>query len=147
MLNPRQDLSSWVSAKTGRGPLVDGWRNSSKPIMCSYKKVHCSFEVYGFQTRTEEFIHKVGNREQQRPSLRVLLPHSFSSSGEMRAESSDGSSYGDVRLERCSWTAAAITLQYPIMRFAEALTPIIAYVSKSHHTFAYYLLKTPVVKK
>ncbi|XP_031432175.1 cytoplasmic phosphatidylinositol transfer protein 1b isoform X2 [Clupea harengus] len=53
-----EDLSSWVSAKTGRGPLVDGWRNSSKPIMCSYKKVHCSFEVYGFQTRTEEFIHK-----------------------------------------------------------------------------------------
>ncbi|XP_048117048.1 cytoplasmic phosphatidylinositol transfer protein 1b isoform X2 [Alosa alosa] len=53
-----EDLSCWESANTGRGPLVAGWRNSSQPIMCSYKRVHCSFEVYGFQTRTEEFIHK-----------------------------------------------------------------------------------------
>ncbi|KAI4874076.1 hypothetical protein NFI96_027552 [Prochilodus magdalenae] len=36
-----EDLSGWVSRRTGRGPLVDGWRNSSKPIMCSYKKVQC----------------------------------------------------------------------------------------------------------
>lgn len=27
--------------------------------MCSYKRVQCSFEVYGFQTRTEDFVHKV----------------------------------------------------------------------------------------
>uniref|UniRef100_A0AAR2KA28 Phosphatidylinositol transfer protein N-terminal domain-containing protein n=1 Tax=Pygocentrus nattereri TaxID=42514 RepID=A0AAR2KA28_PYGNA len=53
-----QDLSGWVSKRTGRGPLVDGWRNSARPIMCSYKKVQCSFEVYGFQSRTEEFIHR-----------------------------------------------------------------------------------------
>ncbi|KAA0703117.1 Cytoplasmic phosphatidylinositol transfer protein 1 [Triplophysa tibetana] len=53
-----EDLSHWVSEKTGRGPLVDCWRNSSKPIMCSYKKVNCSFEIYGFQGRTEEFIHR-----------------------------------------------------------------------------------------
>ncbi|XP_026795829.1 cytoplasmic phosphatidylinositol transfer protein 1b [Pangasianodon hypophthalmus] len=53
-----EDLSSWVSDKTGRGPLVDGWRNNTKPIMCSYKRVQCSFEVYGFQGRTEEFIHR-----------------------------------------------------------------------------------------
>ncbi|KAI5620417.1 cytoplasmic phosphatidylinositol transfer protein 1 isoform X1 [Silurus asotus] len=53
-----EDLSCWVSDRTGRGPLVDGWRNSTKPIMCSYKKVQCSFEVYGFQGRTEEFIHR-----------------------------------------------------------------------------------------
>ncbi|XP_073728106.1 cytoplasmic phosphatidylinositol transfer protein 1b [Misgurnus anguillicaudatus] len=53
-----EDLNNWVSEKTGRGPLVDGWRNSSNPIMCSYKRVTCSFEVYGFQGRTEEFIHR-----------------------------------------------------------------------------------------
>ncbi|KAJ8392839.1 hypothetical protein AAFF_G00070430 [Aldrovandia affinis] len=53
-----EDLSHWVSKKTGRGPLVADWRNKSEPIMCSYKRVQCSFEVYGLQGRTEEFIHK-----------------------------------------------------------------------------------------
>ncbi|XP_053482065.1 cytoplasmic phosphatidylinositol transfer protein 1b [Ictalurus furcatus] len=53
-----EDLSSWVSDRTGRGPLVDGWRNNTEPIMCSYKRVQCSFEVYGFQGRTEELIHR-----------------------------------------------------------------------------------------
>lgn len=54
-----QDLSRWQSSKTGRGPLEKGWRDDHTPIMCSYKRVQCSFEVYGFQTRTEEFIHRV----------------------------------------------------------------------------------------
>uniref|UniRef100_A0A3Q4G503 Phosphatidylinositol transfer protein cytoplasmic 1b n=1 Tax=Neolamprologus brichardi TaxID=32507 RepID=A0A3Q4G503_NEOBR len=54
-----EDLSLWQSSKTGRGPLEKGWRDSHKPVMCSYKRVECSFEVYGFQTRTEEFIHRV----------------------------------------------------------------------------------------
>lgn len=54
-----QDLGLWQSSKTGRGPLEEGWRDTHAPIMCSYKRVQCSFEVYGFQTRTEEFIHKV----------------------------------------------------------------------------------------
>ncbi|XP_053288113.1 cytoplasmic phosphatidylinositol transfer protein 1b [Pleuronectes platessa] len=53
-----EDLSRWQSNKTGRGPLEESWRDDHKPIMCSYKKVQCSFEVYGFQTRTEEFIHR-----------------------------------------------------------------------------------------
>ncbi|XP_026084422.1 cytoplasmic phosphatidylinositol transfer protein 1-like isoform X3 [Carassius auratus] len=53
-----EDLSNWVSQKTGRGPLVEGWRDTTKPIMCSYKRVSCSFEVYGFQGRTEDFIHR-----------------------------------------------------------------------------------------
>ncbi|KAL6109376.1 uncharacterized protein ACO6RY_12517 [Pungitius sinensis] len=54
-----EDLSRWQSSKTGRGPLEKGWRDNHKPIMCSYKRVQCSFEVYGFQTRTEEFVHKI----------------------------------------------------------------------------------------
>ncbi|XP_055769331.1 cytoplasmic phosphatidylinositol transfer protein 1-like [Salvelinus fontinalis] len=53
-----EDLSRWVSEKMGRGPLVEGWRKDSTPIMCSYKRVQCSFEVYGFQGKTEDFIHK-----------------------------------------------------------------------------------------
>ncbi|KAF7666826.1 hypothetical protein LDENG_00089490 [Lucifuga dentata] len=53
-----EDLSLWQSSKTGRGPLEKSWRDDCQPIMCSYKRVQCSFEVYGFQTRTEEFIHR-----------------------------------------------------------------------------------------
>lgn len=53
-----EDLSQWTSKKTGRGPLVEGWRQDTHPIMCSYKRVQCSFEVYGFQGRTEDFIHR-----------------------------------------------------------------------------------------
>uniref|UniRef100_A0A3Q2YFG5 Phosphatidylinositol transfer protein cytoplasmic 1b n=1 Tax=Hippocampus comes TaxID=109280 RepID=A0A3Q2YFG5_HIPCM len=53
-----EDLSRWQSRKTQRGPLEEGWREDHQPIMCSYKKVHCSFEVYGLQTKTEDFIHK-----------------------------------------------------------------------------------------
>ncbi|XP_027003510.1 cytoplasmic phosphatidylinositol transfer protein 1b isoform X1 [Tachysurus fulvidraco] len=53
-----EDLSIWMSERTGRGPLLEGWRQNTNPIMCSYKRVQCSFEVYGFQGRTEEFIHR-----------------------------------------------------------------------------------------
>lgn len=41
-----------------RGPLVEGWRETDKPIMCSYKVVHASFEVWGLQTRVEDFIQR-----------------------------------------------------------------------------------------
>ncbi|XP_061633742.1 cytoplasmic phosphatidylinositol transfer protein 1b isoform X2 [Phyllopteryx taeniolatus] len=53
-----EDLSRWQSSKTQRGPLEEGWREDHRPIMCSYKRVRCSFEVYGFQTKTEDFIHR-----------------------------------------------------------------------------------------
>ncbi|XP_053743772.1 cytoplasmic phosphatidylinositol transfer protein 1b isoform X1 [Synchiropus splendidus] len=54
-----EDLSRWKSSKTGRGPLEKDWRKNHTPIMCSYKRVQCSFEVYGLQTRSEEFLHRV----------------------------------------------------------------------------------------
>uniref|UniRef100_A0A3B5MZH9 Phosphatidylinositol transfer protein cytoplasmic 1b n=1 Tax=Xiphophorus couchianus TaxID=32473 RepID=A0A3B5MZH9_9TELE len=54
-----EDLSLWRSNKTNRGPLEKGWRKNHSPIMCSYKRVQCSFEVYGFQTRTEDFLHRI----------------------------------------------------------------------------------------
>ncbi|XP_034951646.1 cytoplasmic phosphatidylinositol transfer protein 1 [Chelonus insularis] len=53
-----EDPKFFQSKKTGRGPLIEGWRDTTQPIMCSYKLVHASFEVWGMQTRVEDFIHK-----------------------------------------------------------------------------------------
>ncbi|ETE63316.1 Cytoplasmic phosphatidylinositol transfer protein 1, partial [Ophiophagus hannah] len=39
--------------------LEEGWREHTKPIMCSYKLVTVKFEVWGLQTRVEQFVHKV----------------------------------------------------------------------------------------
>lgn len=52
-----EDLKYFKSVKTGRGPLVDGWRTNFQPVMCSYKQVNAYFEVFGLQTKVEEFIH------------------------------------------------------------------------------------------
>ncbi|XP_078237614.1 cytoplasmic phosphatidylinositol transfer protein 1 [Pogona vitticeps] len=57
--SPEQDLRHFSSAKTGRGPLREGWREHTQPIMCSYKLVTVKFEVWGLQTRVEQFVHKV----------------------------------------------------------------------------------------
>ncbi|NXE70669.1 PITC1 protein, partial [Calcarius ornatus] len=53
-----EDPRFFSSAKTGRGPLREGWRQHTKPIMCSYKLVSVKFEVWGLQTRVEQFVHK-----------------------------------------------------------------------------------------
>ncbi|KAL2713899.1 cytoplasmic phosphatidylinositol transfer protein 1 [Vespula squamosa] len=53
-----EDPKFFQSKRTGRGPLVEGWRDTVQPIMCSYKLVHASFEVWGMQTRVEDFIHR-----------------------------------------------------------------------------------------
>lgn len=55
-----QDLRSFKSKKTDRGLLQEGWINSQDPIMCSYKLVTVKFEVWGLQSRVEQFVHKVG---------------------------------------------------------------------------------------
>ena len=54
-----EDLRTFKSEKTKRGPLVDGWKAEADPVMCSYKAVEVKMEVWGLQTRLEEFIHKV----------------------------------------------------------------------------------------
>lgn len=54
---PEEDPKLFQSQKTKRGPLIEGWRNDT-PIMCSYKLVDASFEVWGFQTRVEDYIHR-----------------------------------------------------------------------------------------
>ncbi|EDW36224.1 GL17678 [Drosophila persimilis] len=53
-----EDPKFFKSEKTGRGPLIEGWRETDKPIMCSYKVVHASFEVWGLQTKVEDFIQR-----------------------------------------------------------------------------------------
>lgn len=54
-----QDLRYFKSKKTNRGLLQEGWINSQDPIMCSYKLVSVKFEVWGLQSRVEQFVHKV----------------------------------------------------------------------------------------
>lgn len=54
-----EDPRYFQSKKTLRGPLVDGWRTNFQPIMCSYKLVNASFEVFGLQTKVEEFMQYV----------------------------------------------------------------------------------------
>ncbi|XP_065504007.1 cytoplasmic phosphatidylinositol transfer protein 1 isoform X3 [Caloenas nicobarica] len=53
------DPKYFKSQKTGRGQLKEGWRETHQPIMCSYKLVTVKFEVWGLQTRVEQFVHKV----------------------------------------------------------------------------------------
>ncbi|XP_055591628.1 cytoplasmic phosphatidylinositol transfer protein 1 [Uranotaenia lowii] len=53
-----EDPKFFKSSVTGRGPLVEGWRQTDQPIMCSYKLVQVSFEVWGFQTKVEDFIQR-----------------------------------------------------------------------------------------
>ncbi|KAF0032629.1 hypothetical protein F2P81_014919 [Scophthalmus maximus] len=54
-----EDLRSFKSKKTTRGSLQEGWIGTQDPIMCSYKLVTVKFEVWGLQTRVEQFVHKV----------------------------------------------------------------------------------------
>ncbi|XP_040845468.1 cytoplasmic phosphatidylinositol transfer protein 1 isoform X2 [Ochotona curzoniae] len=54
-----EDPKHFKSEKTGRGQLREGWRDHHQPIMCSYKLVTVKFEVWGLQTRVEQFVHKV----------------------------------------------------------------------------------------
>jgi len=54
-----EDLSKFRSNKTQRGLLGEGWRDSTNPIMCSYKLVDVRFDMmYLLQGRIEEFVHK-----------------------------------------------------------------------------------------
>lgn len=54
-----EDPKFYKSEKTGRGPLVEGWRDTQTPIMCCYKAVSVKFEVWGLQTRVEDYVQGV----------------------------------------------------------------------------------------
>uniref|UniRef100_A0A1B6GT25 Cytoplasmic phosphatidylinositol transfer protein 1 n=1 Tax=Cuerna arida TaxID=1464854 RepID=A0A1B6GT25_9HEMI len=53
-----EDLRFFQSTATKRGPLTEGWINTTQPIMCSYKFVQANFEVWGLQTKAEELIQR-----------------------------------------------------------------------------------------
>ncbi|XP_063962139.1 cytoplasmic phosphatidylinositol transfer protein 1-like [Lytechinus pictus] len=53
-----EDPTKFKSKKTGRGHLQKDWRETSNPIMCSYKLVRVKFELWGLQTKVESFVHK-----------------------------------------------------------------------------------------
>lgn len=53
-----EDLTKFKSEKTGRGPLTENWRETTEPVMCSYKVVRVKFEVWGLQTKVESFTQK-----------------------------------------------------------------------------------------
>lgn len=63
-INPKhykaeEDLRTWHSEITGRGPLTPDWMKSDlKPMMCSYKLVSVCFEVWGLQTRVEDYVQR-----------------------------------------------------------------------------------------
>lgn len=53
-----EDPKFFKSKKTNRGPLTNGWMNTFQPVMCSYKHVNVSFEVWGLQTKVEDYAQK-----------------------------------------------------------------------------------------
>lgn len=64
-----EDPKLFRSAKTGRGPLDDGWRDElvrtrrgSKPVMTAYKLCRVEFKYWGMQNKIERFIHDIALR-------------------------------------------------------------------------------------
>jgi len=55
---PQEDPTKFVSQKSGRGPLQPNWRDTCKPVMCSYKYTTVRFDVWGLQGRVESYCHK-----------------------------------------------------------------------------------------
>ena len=53
-----EDLKFFKSEKTGRGPLKEGWKEQSDPIMCSYKTIQIKAEIWMLQSRLEDYAHK-----------------------------------------------------------------------------------------
>lgn len=51
--------SSFLSERTGRGNLRNGWWNTQAPIMCCYKLTSIKFQVFGLQYRIEEMVQNV----------------------------------------------------------------------------------------
>ncbi|XP_031563320.1 cytoplasmic phosphatidylinositol transfer protein 1-like [Actinia tenebrosa] len=55
---PEEDCRTFKSKVTGRGPLEPGWQETHQPIMCSYKLVNVTFDVWGLSQRVESYVHK-----------------------------------------------------------------------------------------
>ncbi|KAF4354626.1 hypothetical protein F8388_009617 [Cannabis sativa] len=50
------DLSKFKSARTGRGPLLEGWQNKCNPVMTAYKLVTVDVPYWGFGYRLEQAL-------------------------------------------------------------------------------------------
>lgn len=50
------DLQSFTSAKSGRGPLISGWEETSSPVMTAYKVVTVDVPYWGWGFRAEKTI-------------------------------------------------------------------------------------------
>lgn len=50
------DFSTFRSARTGRGPLLEGWQNSCDPVMTAYKLVTIDAPYWGFGSRLEQAL-------------------------------------------------------------------------------------------
>ncbi|KAM0996481.1 hypothetical protein ACFX13_006537 [Malus domestica] len=50
------DLSQFTSAKTGRGPLLEGWQDKSDPVMTAYKLVTIDAPYWGFGNKLEQAL-------------------------------------------------------------------------------------------
>ena len=53
---PEYEPSLVASKKTGRGPLVDDWQKTMRPMMCCYKLVTIRMRIFAFQSQLESWI-------------------------------------------------------------------------------------------
>jgi len=58
-----EDPTIFESKKTGRGKLQKDWLKTTDPIMTCYKNAEVEFRYWGFQTKVEQFIHKLALRD------------------------------------------------------------------------------------
>lgn len=55
--NIKEDLSTFKSKKTGRGPLVPGeWYKNHQPLICCYKLVTAEVKLFGLQSKCENYL-------------------------------------------------------------------------------------------
>eukprot|EP00243_Klebsormidium_subtile_P011124 TRINITY_DN6183_c0_g1_i3.p1 TRINITY_DN6183_c0_g1~~TRINITY_DN6183_c0_g1_i3.p1 ORF type:complete len:307 (+),score=46.27 TRINITY_DN6183_c0_g1_i3:192-1112(+) len=52
----KDEPSEFVSKKTGRGPLKEGWQNTSDPIMTAYKLVRVDAPIWGIGWKLEQTV-------------------------------------------------------------------------------------------
>ncbi|XP_048424883.1 phosphatidylinositol transfer protein 2-like isoform X2 [Pyrus x bretschneideri] len=50
------DFSQFTSTKTGRGPLLEGWQDTSDPVMTAYKLVTIDAPYWGFGNKLERAL-------------------------------------------------------------------------------------------
>jgi len=58
-----EDPTIFESTKTGRGKLQKDWMKTVDPVMTCYKNCAVEFRYWGFQTKVEQYIHKLALRD------------------------------------------------------------------------------------